>query len=198
MNASEMMDEMTASYSEICEQDSQLPAQVTPAERPKVLDLLATTQVSSQEDRLSRLDGQVMKDGEMISFVADDLETKIKLSSPIAYVEPMWNSQLSEGEAKLLEELEVEASILAASVDSLTENLAETLHGISALTVDSLEVYRDVVCKTCDSVDTNIKAMYQLMAKCEEMSKSMCSVSKLAAHIKHIKHLLDLLEATPG
>ncbi|KAF2345777.1 BLOC-1-related complex subunit 6, partial [Trinorchestia longiramus] len=44
---------------------------------------------------------------------------------------------------------------------------------ISALTVDCVETYRDTVCKTCDAVDANIKSMYQLMAKGEELSKAM-------------------------
>ena len=34
--------------------------------------------------------------------------------------------------------------------------------GISALTVDTVETYRDGVCKTCDAVDGNIKSMYQV------------------------------------
>lgn len=50
----------------------------------------------------------------------------------------------------------------------------------SALTVGCLETYRDAVCKTCDAVDHNIKSMYQLMAKCEELSKSMGPIYKLA------------------
>lgn len=195
-----MMDDMTASYSEICDNYSPNPEPaVEPDEtqqRPSVLNLQSSTA------KLKRLDGTVTRDGDLISYVADDLETKIKLSSPVGYADPAaWLnvSRLADSsDSKLLEDLEMEASVLAASVDSLTEHLAETLHGISALTVDSLEVYRDVVCKTCDSVDTNIKSMYQLMAKCEEMSKSMSSVYKLSAHIKNIKHLLDLLEATPS
>lgn len=36
------------------------------------------------------------------------------------------------------------------------------------------------MCKTCDAVDHNIKSMYQLMAKCEELSKSMGPIYKLA------------------
>lgn len=48
------------------------------------------------------------------------------------------------------------------------------------MTVGCLETYRDAVCKTCDAVDHNIKSMYQLMAKCEELSKSMSPIYKLA------------------
>ncbi|CAI6363168.1 unnamed protein product [Macrosiphum euphorbiae] len=65
---------------------------------------------------------------------------------------------------------------------------------MSALTVDCLEIYRDVVCKTCDSIDANIKSMYQLMAKCEEVSKEMEPIYKLSQQVKDIKHILDLFE----
>lgn len=50
----------------------------------------------------------------------------------------------------------------------------------SALTVGCLETYRDAVCKTCDAIDHNIKSMYQLMAKCEELSNSMAIIFKMA------------------
>ncbi|KAK9513070.1 hypothetical protein O3M35_001343 [Rhynocoris fuscipes] len=185
------MEEMTASYSEICDGGGSGQEESSTSTRPTVLEL-----PSSQADFLTQLDGTVTRHGDMISFVAGDLEAKIKLSSPpsstVRLTEPLF------GQVTLVEELEAEACVLAASVDSLTEALSEALHGISALTVDCLETYRDVVCKACDSIDNNIKAMYQLMAKCEEMSKSMQHVHKLAAHIKNIKHLLDMFEALPS
>ena len=37
---------------------------------------------------------------------------------------------------------------------------------------------RDGVCKTCDAVDDNIKGMYQLMAKWEELNKAMTPAYK--------------------
>ena len=88
----------------------------------------------------------------------------------------------------------VQVRRVATSVDTLTENLAGILRSVSALTVECLEVYRDAVCKTCDAVDSNIKSMYQLMAKCEELSKLMKPIYKLSEQIKGIKRLLDLLE----
>ncbi len=39
-------------------------------------------------------------------------------------------------------------------------------------------LYRDGVCKTCDAVDDNIKGMYQLMAKWEELNKAMAPAYK--------------------
>ena len=84
---------------------------------------------------------------------------------------------------------------------------------VSALTVEHVQTYRDGVCKTCDSVDSNIRfgavlgmipcdlsltccrAMYQLMAKWEELNKNMAPAYKISAQIKDIKRLLDLFEA---
>jgi len=92
-------------------------------------------------------------------------------------------------------ELERSAKHLATSVDEMTEQLSTLLHGISSVTVDTMETYRDGVCKTCDSVDTNIKTMYQVMAKVEELNKSMGPAYKIAEEVKDIKRVLDILEA---
>ncbi|XP_022204602.2 BLOC-1-related complex subunit 6 isoform X2 [Nilaparvata lugens] len=188
-------------------------------ERPKNLKLindLESNVIEKQSashkafDYLNQLNGTVTQEGDMVLFVAEDLENKIKLSSPVSKKDPLsscgwesttssWLKQSFTGEIPvvditILNDLETEVSKIATSVDSLTENLAEILHSISALTVDCLETYRDVVCKTCDSVDVNIKSMYQLMAKCEELGKAMASIYKLSDHIKEIKHFLDLFE----
>ncbi|XP_043281370.1 BLOC-1-related complex subunit 6 isoform X2 [Venturia canescens] len=159
-----------------------------------------------------QLEGTVMQEGDMVLFVAEDLETKIKLSSPVTkksdtpsfpgsrsstpclYRQAL-TPQLPLLDHNVLNELEMEARKIATSVDSLTENLAAILHGASAVTVGCLETYRDAVCKTCDAVDHNIKSMYQLMAKCEELSKSMSPIYKLAEQIKEMKRMLELFES---
>ncbi|CAG5100831.1 Similar to Borcs6: BLOC-1-related complex subunit 6 (Rattus norvegicus) [Cotesia congregata] len=195
-----------------------------PHDRPAKLKLKEPTKPFTQSDYRKamgylRLEaGTVMQDGDMVLFVAEDLENKIKLSSPITsstsskksgelsfsgssrsstpclYRQAL-NPQLPlPADHNVLNELELEARKIATSVDSLTENLAAILHSASAVTVDCLESYRDAVCKTCDGVDHNIKSMYQLMAKSEELSKSMGSIYKLADQIKTIKRLLDLFE----
>lgn len=160
-----------------------------------------------------QLEGTVMQDGDMVLFVAEDLENKIKLSSPVTkkgetpsfpgsrsstpclYRQAL-TPQVPLLDHNVLNELEMEARKVATSVDALTENLAAILHSASALTVGCLETYRDAVCKTCDAVDHNIKSMYQLMAKCEELSKSMGPVYKLAEQIKEMKRMLELFEST--
>lgn len=142
-------------------------------------------------DFLNNLEGTVTKNGDMVTFVAEDLENKLKQTSPSMPVRPLGRFVL---DVNLLNDLEFEARNIAASVDTLTETLSGVLHNMSALTVECLEIYRDVVCKTCDSIDANIKSMYQLMAKCEELSKEMEPIYKLVQQVKDIKHILDLFE----
>ena len=66
---------------------------------------------------------------------------------------------------RLINDMEREARRLATELDCLVETLACALQSMSGLTVEYVQTYRDGVCKTCDQVDTNIRAMYQLMAK---------------------------------
>jgi len=109
-------------------------------------------------------------------------------------------SRLSPGlvDPQVLNDLEKEARRLATEVDSLVENLSCILQSVSALTVDTVETYRDGVCKTCDEVDNNIRAMYQLMAKWEELNKNMAPAYRASSQIKDIKRLLDMFEAALG
>ncbi|XP_001602456.1 BLOC-1-related complex subunit 6 isoform X1 [Nasonia vitripennis] len=235
------LQEMTASYSEISfDSPSSPPASdirslidspdlsngmylTDKTNRPDCLDLRNTDELEisnsgcdpiSYEKAMGYLqsEGTVMKEGDMVLFVAEDLENKIKLSSPIAkkgetsfldsrnstpclYRQAL-TPQLPALDHNILNELENEARKVATSVDSITENLAAILHSASALTVGCLETYRDAVCKTCDAVDYNIKSMYQLMAKCEELSKSMSVLYKMSEKVKDMKKMLELFENT--
>ena len=57
------------------------------------------------------------------------------------------------------------------------------------------QIDRDGVFKTCDEVDGNIKSMYQLMAKVEELNKGMGPAYRMGEQLKEIKRLLDIYEA---
>lgn len=94
-----------------------------------------------------QLEGTVMQEGDMVLFVAEDLENKIKLSSPVTkkgetpsfpgsrsstpclYRQAL-TPQLPILDHNVLNELEMEARKVATSVDSLTENLAAILHSV--------------------------------------------------------------------
>ncbi|XP_050033100.1 uncharacterized protein BORCS6 [Dermacentor andersoni] len=158
---------------------------------------------------LSELAGTLTYEGDMVSFVAEDLQEKIKLSSPVSKVaEPfpsscsstsslcrqMYAPHIAPIDPSALADLEEEARTVAASVETLLESLTTAMHGISSMTVDCMRLYEKGISKTCDVADSNIKAMYQLMAKFEELSNSMRPLDGLVAEVKSIKKLLDHFE----
>ncbi|CAG0914769.1 unnamed protein product [Notodromas monacha] len=95
----------------------------------------------------------------------------------------------------VLQEIEKDAHRLATSVDELIDDMTGTLQSMSSLTVESLKGYREAVYLSCGQVDASIKALYRLMAKCEEVNKNMGPIHQMAAEIKETKRLLDLFEA---
>jgi len=125
-------------------------------------------------------------------------EDVLEHTSSSSHTQPTNTTQLkrvnSIVDPTLIEDVERQARRLATDVDNVVENLACVLQSISAITVDTVETYRDGVCKTCDAVDDNIKGMYQLMAKWEELNKSMGPAYRLSSQIKDIKKLLDVME----
>lgn len=175
--------------------------------------------------------GTVMKKGDMIEFVVDDLQEMIKRSSPMTHTESSATSSrrsslksyssvssstssamggMSRSPSSLFQQspddippidpqaindLEMHALKVADSLDLLMGNLKSNLHKMSAITVGCLSAYKTSVDTTCDSVDSSIKSMYALMAKCEELNNSMTPVNKLAEQIKEIKRLLDIFES---
>ena len=77
----------------------------------------------------------------------------------------------------------------------MNQFLVGVLQSASALTVETLETYRDGVCKTCDEVDTNIKLMYQLMTKVEELNKSMAPAYKIGEQVKELRKLVEVYDS---
>lgn len=127
--------------------------------RPDQLDLRSRGDSPTEGDDLDppsyhkamgylQLEGRVMQDGDMVLFVTEDLENKIKLSSPVTkkgdtpsfpgsrsstpclYRQAL-TPQLPPLDHNVLNELEMEARKVATSVDALTENLAAILQNVS-------------------------------------------------------------------
>ncbi|KAH8379248.1 hypothetical protein KR009_003868 [Drosophila setifemur] len=101
-----------------------------------------------------------------------------------------------EVDGSVLSDIELEAQYLATSVDNLMENLGNLLHSISSITADNVEVHRSAVNKLTDTLDANIKCQYQLLAKAEEITKSMKPTEQLGQRIREIKRLVDMLDST--
>uniref|UniRef100_A0A336NAU5 CSON006459 protein n=1 Tax=Culicoides sonorensis TaxID=179676 RepID=A0A336NAU5_CULSO len=166
------------------------------------------------DEWMKQMDGTFARDGNLTHFVAENLEQKIKLSSPVtgkyassggskmntpsANALPknfMLPSHLTQVDSNVLNDIEIEASYLAASVDNLTENLQSLLHSISSITADNVDCYKNAVNKLTDCMDANIKHMYTIMAKTEEISNAMKPVEELATKVRDLKKLVDLFES---
>ncbi|XP_048478938.1 BLOC-1-related complex subunit 6 [Plutella xylostella] len=212
----EVSAQMTASYSEISfhsdpvlgNEDKAAPGPSRPYNLP--------SEMNKKHEKLPLdMDGHVRYEGDMTHYVADDLEFKIKLSSPITKKgeTPVFGSnsasrsstpgklyrqilapQIGQIDITVLNDLEYEAQRIAQSVDNLIENLSSILHSNSSLTAENMEVYKDAVGKTCDAMDNNIKSMYTILAKGEEVSQAMVPVQAQAARIAEIKRLLQIFE----
>lgn len=211
--------QMTASYSEICFSPEKEVKECSeslkkePPQRP--LDLPSNANRKSSKLPLD-MGGQVRYENDMTHYVTDDLELKIKLSSPITRKgeTPVFGSasasrsstpsgklyrqllapQIGQIDITVLNDLEYEAQRIAQSVDNLIENLSGILHTNSSLTTDNMEVYKDAVSMTCDAMDNNIKSMYTILAKGEEVSQAMIPVQAQAARVAEIKRLLQIFE----
>lgn len=141
----------------------------------------------------------------MKHFVANDLEYQIKIASPTSSQQPQNFSTFQRNlstllppkmDTQCLADIEIEAQYLAANVDNLTENLTNLLHSISAITADNVEVHKQSVIKLTDTIDGNIKSMYSIIAKSEEISKSMKKAEQLSVRIKEVRRLVDMFEST--
>ncbi|KAJ2945779.1 hypothetical protein O0L34_g620 [Tuta absoluta] len=207
---------MTASYSEISFHSDQGHGSAEPS-KPGPSRPYDLPSENRKQDKLPLdMDGHVRYEGDMTHYVADDLEFKIKISSPITKrgETPVFGSnnvsrsstpsgklyrqilapQIGQIDITVLNDLEYEAQKIAQSVDNLIENLSSILHSNSSLTAENMEVYKDAVGKTCDAMDNNIKSMYTILAKGEEVSQAMVPVQAQAARIAEIKRLLQVFE----
>ncbi|KAF8563818.1 hypothetical protein P879_10195 [Paragonimus westermani] len=95
----------------------------------------------------------------------------------------------------VLSDLESRARDLATQLDKLMISVHCGLHRISSLTLECVSVLADSVDVTCEAVDSSIKSTYSLMAKCEELSKSMTLLSPLEKEIEAVKCTLDKFES---
>ncbi|KAK4872727.1 hypothetical protein RN001_014756 [Aquatica leii] len=221
----EISQQMTASYSEISfkselsPEDNDISLSLSLDPLPSADEMLQRPMTLPYERNTNKfhplnLEGTVHVEGNMTHFVTEDLEYKIKLSSPvnkkgdtpplpgnskIATPNTLYRQllvpQMGLFDSGLLNDLESEAQRMATSIDNLTENLCGILHSISSITADNVDVYKDAVSKMSDTMDANIKSMYTMMAKAEEVTQAMKSVQNHAVRIKEIRRLVDLFES---
>jgi len=174
------------------------------------------------------LKGEFSKEGDLVTFTADNLQEQIKRSSPLdrkgefSFVRSRASSMQSLRSSVAsscassrspsicggghpgvtlppidpwaLLDLEGQSRELAANVNTMLSKLEDHVKEMAATTAQCVEVYKEGVDRTCDSVDLSIKSMYALMAKSEELNNQMRPMHQTGHKIKEIKRLLDIFE----
>jgi len=118
----------------------------------------------------------------VVSYVAEDLEQILRMSRDGSMT------------FTLLGQIERHAQNLELSLNRMLNHLQSSTNKMTTLTLENMKAYQTSLDRTCQIVDSNIKLMYQLMAKTEELNNSMSGVPKLAQNLKEIRRLLDLFE----
>lgn len=156
------------------------------------------------------LEGTVSHDGDLTNFITKNLEQKIKMSSKPSLdcsdsdcSGPIYRSRgltrrpadIPPIDPTVLLDLQRHTQEVAHSVEVMMRSLNGTIQNMTALSVGYIQTYRDSVDSLGESVDMSIKGMYTLMARCEELDRSMQPIHNLATQIRDIKRTLDTLEA---
>lgn len=144
------------------------------------------------------LEGTVLREGRLTQFVANNLERRIRLSG-VPRAEQ--HSAAAGGAGSIpaidpgaLQDVVALAGQVAAQVDELLRNVHCGLQALTALSVGCIQTYRDGVESLGEAADLSIRAMYALVARCEELDRAMQPVPALAKRIRDMKGTLERLE----
>ncbi|NWS40281.1 BORC6 protein, partial [Probosciger aterrimus] len=145
------------------------------------------------------LEGTVLREGRLTQFVANNLERRIRLSGaprgePPAAAAAGGGGSIPAIDPGALQDVVALAGQVAAQVDELLRNVHCGLQALTALSVGCIQTYRDGVESLGEAADLSIRAMYALVARCEELDRAMQPVPALAKRIRDMKGTLERLE----
>lgn len=142
------------------------------------------------------LEGTVLREGRLTQFVANNLERRIRLSGAPRGEPPAGGggSSIPAIDPGALQDVVTLAGQVAAQVDELLRNVHCGLQALTALSVGCIQTYRDGVESLGEAADLSIRAMYALVARCEELDRAMQPVPALAKRIRDMKGTLERLE----
>ncbi|NXE19841.1 BORC6 protein, partial [Ardeotis kori] len=146
------------------------------------------------------LEGTVLREGRLTQFVANNLERRIRLSgaprgeSAAGAAGGGGGSSIPAIDPGALQDVVALAGQVAGQVDELLRNVHCGLQALTALSVGCIQTYRDGVESLGEAADLSIRAMYALVARCEELDRAMQPVPALAKRIRDMKGTLERLE----
>merc|ERR1712227_890765 len=90
----------------------------------------------------------------------------------------------------IISELEEQAKTGSKSVEKMVKYLGNELSKVTTITEETVNTYDVAVQHVHSEVETNIRSMYALMAKCEELDEKMKPVTELAKQVQEINESL--------
>lgn len=150
----------------------------------------ATSTLENEESSCQTLSGDVER---KLMLSTSPSMTSVSQSSTITGEEVHVRSELN---LALLNQLEDSAQALRDNVNSVLNHISGTTKTLSSLTVDCMHSYEKCLEDTADSVDCNIKSMYQLMTQVDEVNRSMSEIAQIKSEVAQIKRVLDIFEKT--
>lgn len=113
----------------------------------------------------------------------NDSKTPCKVQHKLLPVDPL-----------VLNDLEEQAKTASRSIEKMMKYLSTRLQDNTKVTQETVQIYSESVKNVQKEVEHNIRLMYSLVAKCEELDRKMKPINELAAQVNDIKESLDLLE----
>ncbi|PAA72886.1 hypothetical protein BOX15_Mlig027671g1 [Macrostomum lignano] len=117
-------------------------------------------------------------------------------SYPIGLLAQVTPDDIPEIDPHALADLETHARRLSDQLIHLTASLRAGLQAACGITAQHSRLHKQSVDSACDTVETAIRHMYALMARCEEVASAMSSVHQLKHDVDNVKRILDRLEAS--
>ena len=157
-----------------------------------------TALTSAIVDWTEKATSSLQNDDQLGQSLSENVEKSLKLSSPASMSisqSSMTGLESDRSEAKLdmvlLNQLEESAQALKENINSVLRHISGTTQTLSSLTVECMHSYEKCLEDTADTVDANIKSMYQLMTQVDEINRSMSELAPLKEEISQIKRLLE-------
>ncbi|XP_027202906.1 BLOC-1 related complex subunit 6 isoform X2 [Dermatophagoides pteronyssinus] len=95
---------------------------------------------------------------------------------------------------KFINDIEQQTLLIVENLNQIMTYINSYSTDMTNKSVDVMEIYHDNVIECCDQIDSNIKLMYKIISKCEELNKSFGFLDELRNRIKDIKQTLDIFE----
>jgi len=142
----------------------------------------------------ARLERQRLSSGAVMDTYEEITNSEVASLDEWENVQKSCLSEIPPVDPEVLHDLELRAYGIAGNLDHMLATLANSLKAMSQVSTECLGAYGSCVDHVSETVDENIKSMYTLIARCEELNASLKPLQNLAEQVKEIKRTLEIFE----